>query len=348
MPATRPPLRRMMWTLQQLKAGRRVTAPLVAREFGCGIRTAYRDFDALRDDWHTPMEFDRAGGSFRLTELTVPLPPIELSEGELVALYFAEKVLEQYRGAPWEKDLAAAFRKIQTLLPEKVRVLPDRVQSFLSLDLGPLPQGGDPEVFREVARGVTLGRRISIRYRSLSSDTTTDRTVDPYRIFNLRGTWYLAAWDRRRRAVRDFALHRIRRVTVLDETFTHEPGFNFKKYMADALTIEKGGRLANVAIRFGPRQARWIRERRWHRSARTQDLLDGGCVLHMRVRITSELKRWVMQFGDEAEVLAPKGLREGVAADLASALSSYRPRRAGLAMPRTPATGRATLARVRE
>ncbi len=326
MPATRPPLRRMMWTLQQLKTGRPVTAPLVAREFGCGIRTAYRDFDFLRDEWHTPMEFDRADRSFRLTEPTVPLPPIMLSEGELVALYFAEKVLEQYRGTPWERDLTVAFRKIQALLPEQVRVLPDRIQTFLSLDLGPLPRG-DPEVFRQVARGVTLGKRISIRYRSLSSDATTDRIVDPYRIFNLHGAWYLAAWDRRRRAVRDFALHRIRRVTVLDETFTPDPGFSFKKYMADAFSIEKGGRLASVAIRFAPRQARWIRERPWHRSARIQERLDGGCVLRMKVRITSELKRWVNQFGDEAEVLSPASLRREVAQGLAAAVDLYEMRR---------------------
>lgn len=326
MPATRPPLRRMLWTLQQLKAGRKVTAPLVAREFGCGLRTAYRDIDFLRDAWHTPMEFDRGQGSFRLTEPTAPLPPIELSEGELVALYFAEKVLEQYRGTPWERDLAAAFQKIQTLLPEQVRVLPDRIQSYLSLDLGPLPQG-DAETFREVARGVTLRRSLAIRYRSLSSDATTERTVDPYRIFNLRGAWYLAAWDRRRRAVRDFALHRIRRARVLDESFTPAPGFSFKKYMADAFSIEKGGRLASVAIRFAPRQARWIRERPWHRSARVQERIDGGCVLRMRVRLTSELRRWVMQFGEEAEVLSPPSLRREIGKGLTAAAGLYEKRR---------------------
>ncbi len=322
MPATRPPLRRMIWALHQLKAGRKVTAPLLAREFGCGIRTAYRDFDALRDDWHTPMEFDRADGSFRLTEPTVPLPPIELSEGELVAPYFAEKVLEQYRGTPWEKDLAAAFRKIQSLLPEAIQVVPDRIQAFLSVDLGPLPPGA-PGAFSEVARGATLRRRIKIRYRSLNSGATTDRTVDPYRIFNLRGTWYLAAWDARRRAVRDFALHRIRSAQLLDESFSPQPGFSFRKYMANAFSIEKGGRLANVAIRFAPRQARWIRERPWHRSARIQERIDGGCVLRMRVRLAGELRRWIMQFGDEAEVVGPPSLRRDVAKGLAAAGELY-------------------------
>lgn len=322
MPATRPPLRRMMWTLNRLKSGQPVTAPLLAREFGCGVRTAQRDFDFLRDSWGTPMEFDRGGGTFRLTEPTAPLPPVQLSEGELVALYFAEKVLGQYRGTPWERDLAAAFSKIQSLLPEKVRVLPDRVQSYLSFDLGPQP-GGDPATFREVARAVTHGRRIRVRYRSLSSDATTDRVLDPYRIFNLQGVWYLAARDSRRKAVRDFALHRMRKVTVLDEPFTPDPAFNFKKYMSNAFAIEKGGRLANVAIRFAPRQARWIRERAWHRSARVQERIDGGCVLRMRVKLTSELRRWVLQFGEEAEVLSPVLLRREVARGLRAAASLY-------------------------
>ena len=52
------------------------------------------------------------------------LPLVTLSQGELVALYFAEKVLAQYRGTPFEADLASAFRKIQDLLPGEVRVSP--------------------------------------------------------------------------------------------------------------------------------------------------------------------------------------------------------------------------------
>ena len=93
--------------------------------------------------------------------------------------------------------------------------------------------------------------------------------------------------------------------------------------MAEAFSIEKGGPPVNVAIRFAPRQARWIRERRWHRSARIQDRLDEGCVLRMRVAVTSELRRWVMQFGEEAEVLAPRSFRDAIARELRAASKAY-------------------------
>ena len=317
----------MLWTLGQLRAGRPLKATDVAARFEVGVRTAYRDLDFLRDELRAPIEYDRARGSWWLTEPTASLPPIVLTEGELVALYFAEKVLRQYRGTPYEKDVASAFRKLQALLPQEVVVKPDRVLSFMELDPGPLPEA-DPAVFRDVLAGLTRRRRLVIHYASASSGHTLDRAVDPCRVLNFRGNWYLVAWDERRRAVRDFALHRIRKVTITGEPSAPAAGFDLKKYMADAFHLEKGGRPANVAIRFAPRQARWIRERRWHRSARVQERLDGGCVLRMRVAVTSELVRWVLQYGPEAEVLAPKPLKREVASRLSQALARYKERSA--------------------
>ena len=71
-----------------------------------------------------------------------------------------------------------------------------------------------------------------------------------------------------------------------------------------------------VVIRFTPHQARWIRERKWHSTARVEGLLDGGCLLRLRVGGLGEVQRWVMQFGAEAEVLKPAGLRKRVRAEL--------------------------------
>jgi predicted DNA-binding transcriptional regulator YafY len=151
----------------------------------------------------------------------------------------------------------------------------------------------------------------------------TDRVVYPYHVYNLAGIWYLAAFDHARAEVRDFALHRVLRVKLLAERFEIDPDFDFKRYMGGSLFIEKGRRPVSVAIRFGPRQARWIRERRWHSTAKIQERIDGGCVLRMRVAATNEVKRWVIQFGPEAEVLAPAGLRREIAANLRKAERLY-------------------------
>jgi len=145
--ATRPPLRRLFWAVARLRSGRPLKARDLAEEFEVNVRTAYRDLDFLRDEWRVPLEFDRAKGSYTLTEPLASLPAVTLSQGELVALYFAEKVLAQYRGTPFEPDLVSAFRKIQELLPEDVRVSPATLDDFLSLDPGPLhtPDAARPD-----------------------------------------------------------------------------------------------------------------------------------------------------------------------------------------------------------
>jgi predicted DNA-binding transcriptional regulator YafY len=321
--ATRPPLRRLMWALARLRSGRPLKATDVAAEFEVNVRTAYRDLDFLRDEWRVPLEFDRAKGSYLLTEPMTSLPQVALSQGELIALYFAEKVLAQYRGTPFERDLESAFRKIQELLPQEVKVSPAKLDDFLSFDAGPL-HTPDAEVFRTVLTALRTRRRVLIRYRSLSSDRTTERRVHPYHVFNHRGDWYLAAWDEARRDVRIFALHRVRRATPTTGSYEVPADFSFRKFMADAFGVQKGDKPVDVAIRFAARQARWIRERRWHRSARVQEGLDGSLVLNLRVAETSEIVRWVLQFGSEAEVLEPPSLRAAVAEQLRASLAAYR------------------------
>ncbi len=214
---------------------------------------------------------------------------------------------------------------MQELLPEEVKVSPESLDAYLSLDLGPL-YTPDAAVFREILTAQRLRRRAVVRYRSLSSNRTTNRRIHPYHVFNLRGNWYVAAWDENRRAVRDFAIHRVRRVTITTESYEVPRGFDFRKYMADSFGIEKGGRPVEVAIRFASTQARWIRERKWHRSARIQEELDGSLVLRLRVAETSELRRWILQFGSQVEVLAPASLRRAVVGELKAAASGYRDR----------------------
>jgi predicted DNA-binding transcriptional regulator YafY len=323
--AGRALLRRSSWILAELQRGRPVKATDVAAHFEISVRTAYRDFDFLRDDWNVPVEFDRARQTYSLTEPTALVAPITISRGELVALYFAEQAVRQFRGTPFERDFDHALRKLQDMLPDVVTVEPDALHALLSLDLGPV-YAADAAVFAEVLKALQARRVVLIRYRSLNSGRTTDRRVRPYHVFNHRGDWYLAAWDQRRGAVRDFALHRIRRVTPTTERYEIPPDFDARAYLGDAFAIEKaakGARPVEVAIRFVPRQARWIRERRWHRSARVQDAIDGGCVLRMRVAGLGEVKRWVLQFGAEAEVLSPASLRREVVGELERARGVY-------------------------
>ena len=64
-----------------------------------------------------------------------------------------------------------------------------------------------------------------------------------------------------------------------------------------------------MRVRFRPSAAPFITEREWHETQELEREDDGSVVLAMRVADTLELRRWVLSFGSEAEVLEPESLR---------------------------------------
>src|SRR5438128_10330944 len=107
-PATRPPLRRLLWALQRLRAGKPVRATDLAREFEVALRTAYRDFEFLRDDWRVPLEYDHHKGTYTLTKPMAALPLVSLSHGELGRRLMSNSFEPDLASALWQDPGAAA------------------------------------------------------------------------------------------------------------------------------------------------------------------------------------------------------------------------------------------------
>ena len=72
----------------------------------------------------------------------------------------------------------------------------------------------------------------------------------------------------------------------------------------------------DIAIRFTPHQAQWIREHRWHSTQVIEEQTDGSVILKMRIGALDAVMHWVMRYGKEAEVLEPKELRQMIIEEL--------------------------------
>jgi predicted DNA-binding transcriptional regulator YafY len=130
---------------------------------------------------------------------------------------------------------------------------------------------------------------------------------------NYLGEWYLVAFDHRRGEVRDFHIGRIRKLAVLNEQFDWPEGFDLSKYLDSGFGMMRGLELFQVEIAFDEYQARWMRERKaYHPTEQREELPDGGLLLRMQVGALDSVKRFVMQYGAHARVLAPEELRRAV------------------------------------
>lgn len=321
-PTTRSPYERILWLDAQVSEGRYPTLLDYCEQFGINLRTAYRDTYFLRERLGAPLEYDRKRGGYRYTDGSFRLPTIRLSEGELFALYLAEKALHSYAGAPCEDELRAAFRKLCMALPDEVTVDLSGFAETVSFDGGPT-RPVEAETYRQALQAVQDRRSLRLRYYAASRDEETARTVDPYHLHNGAGDWYLIAFDHGRADYRDFALSRIRAVTTTEETFTLRDDFDRAAYLANQFGGFRGVDPVEVVVQFDPFQARWMREKRWPGETGREEHADGALTLRLTVTNLDGVRRWVLQYGRHATVLAPPELRAAVAEEAGKMAARY-------------------------
>ncbi|HLP24807.1 MAG TPA: WYL domain-containing protein, partial [Acidobacteriota bacterium] len=73
-------------------------------------------------------------------------------------------------------------------------------------------------------------------------------------------------------------------------------------------------------------------ERFWHESQETRDLPDGGLEFTVQLGGLDEILRWILGWAGDAEVIAPKELRDLVRAKAAAITARYAPAKS----PRKP------------
>ena len=150
-----------------------------------------------------------------------------------------------------------------------------------------------------------------MRYHSLNSGEEGQRDVDPYHLTYFNGALYLVAYCHTRRDVRLFAAERIRSAEVLRQRFDVKKGFDLKAFLDRAWGIIQGD-LVTVRVVFSPKVARYIRERLWHPSQRFRSLPDGRLEMALQVADTVEVRRWILGYGTDAEVMEPASLRDAL------------------------------------
>lgn len=305
--ATRPPIERMLRIHQAIQTGSYPNAETLARELEVCPKSIRRDLEFMRDRLGLPLCYHERRWGYYYTEDVGAFPSLQISEGELFALLVAEKAIQQYRGTSFEQPLTSALRKMSAGLPDTVSVHWadwDRTISFRT-SAEPLL---NLKVFDAVARAVADRERLRIEYRKPGAATSESREIDPWHLANINGEWYLFARDHLRKAVRTFVPARIQSVVGTGKTFTPPARFSVDRELRDSFGVHSAQGEFEIVVRFSPRVADYIREKRWHPSQKLSDRDDGGVELRMRLSSLVEVQRWILGWGGDAVALQPPEL----------------------------------------
>lgn len=319
----RQQLERIMEIDHRIRDGEYPNPNQLATDMEVSRRVIFMDRDFMKNRLGAPIEYDRGRRGWYYTDETWILPGIIVTEGELLAFFLSVEVAKRYLGTGLEKTLRSAVEKLSKNVSGSVMVDLDTLHSHYSFS-SPTLLSANEQALLDIHRAIADSKKIWMRYYTASRDEHTERIIHPYHLANIRGDWYLIAYDELRKEIRNFSVARIEEWKLFKEKYKRNPDFFITQYMGTAFQAERSGETVDVVIRFAPQAARYVREKHWHDSQQVEEQSDGGLILKLNTSGLGEVKRWVLQYGGDAEVIAPAKLREELIKETKSMIKKYR------------------------
>ena len=290
-----------------------LTARELAKTLNITERTFYRDIDSLSRLGH-PVYRDRG---YKLLKI-LPRQKAALTQEDLQTLRVLADTSPIAKVPEIKQRCLVLLSKLEDLLPFEAN---DPDDSVISTGDGLSP---DQLLFSLNKLETALTKRLEcvVFYQGLRDDEPVERTTQPYALTIRAGNWYLIAYDIDRNAYRTFRLERIFKLTLSKKLFKRDEKFDLGEYFANSWGVFRG-KPTQVKIRLYGIAARIASERNWPKDRKLKWEDDHTAILTATVEGTEEILAWVMSLGANAEVLAPKALKDHIIKNLTLTLKTY-------------------------
>jgi predicted DNA-binding transcriptional regulator YafY len=230
---------------------------------------------------------------------------------ELLALYVAKGMLAPLEQTPLFADLEKLFQRIEATLGPKARDYLAELSQEVVFDPGPKwGLGISAELIETVEHACAEGQVLEATYDSVHSGEKRQRRLGPQFLYFAKGSMYLVAEDLEDSVIKTFALPRLSKPKILDQSYSGEK-IDPDTFFSSSMSVFRGP-AAQVELRFKRPQAKFVAERRWYASQHTFWNEDGTLLMRLQVALSPELTTWVLGFGAAVEVLKPAELRTAV------------------------------------
>lgn len=312
-------LRRILTLIPLVADGESHSIEEVARSAGTDPDTLMRDVRLLSE------RFDVPGGFVEGLEIFLEADglqvhtshfhrPMRLTIPELSALELGLSLLAAERPPEERPPIARARERLR----QAIARLPsdDGLDQLSHAGLTPPP---DPRQLALLRAALRRRRKVRFDYQKSGATTTESRTACPFAIVYASGKWYLIGHCDEAADLRIFRLDRLTDPVELDQPYTIPEDFAVDRVLKQDRAFA-GDTARTLEVRYSPRIARWIAEREGRAVA-----ADGSLVSEYPLADLDWAVSHVLQYGPEAEVLAPEDVREAVARRLDELLRAPDP-----------------------
>lgn len=220
-----------LFKLVTLLQGRRtaITGQALAEKLGVGVRTVYRDIQALVLSG-VPIDGE-AGVGYRLRK-GFDLPPLMFEMDEVTALLAGNRMVQAWTDPELAEAARRAEAKILAVLTpamlNEISRLPYRV---------PIYSNPERETHGLLRKACELRLKVKIAYRDMK-EQDTERTLWPLGMMGWGDHWTLLAWCEMRDEYRNFRFDRIQHIVLLPEHYPQHAERNLEHYLTHIIGVE--------------------------------------------------------------------------------------------------------------
>jgi predicted DNA-binding transcriptional regulator YafY len=315
-------LHRIHRIFERIRSGDFPNRATLAKEIQVSKKTIYRDIEFMKDFMILPIEFNAHHRGYQFSTSVSNFPLLKLTEGELFAIFVGEKALEHYVGTPYEGQLRSTFKKFTAGLSDELSFQWSELQnaiSFKSIEVNPV----DVRVMQQLVLAIRRRREITFDYRGLMNERFKHRRVHPYELVSVDHQWYLFALDLASKELKKFVPGRMKVLHSTSVTFVKPKDFSAMKHLQNSFGVFSGGKPKVIRIHFDRFGAQLVRERHWHPSQRITELKGGRLELSLVLGGFEEIERWLLSWGEHAQVVAPPELISRLRATMRKCLTNY-------------------------
>ncbi len=178
--------------------------------------------------------------------------------------------------------------------------------------------GGKENSFRQLEQAILARRKISYDYRK-NEGTKTYADVEPYKLVNHDGIWYLAGKDGDK--LKAFTFSKIDCLQVSDSTFAADPAV--EKTLAAEDDIWLNNKKLEVVLKIAAPVADYFKRRKLVASqVMEKELEDGGLIVSTKVAHINQILPTVRQWIPHIRIISPEGLQAEMEREIRSYLGA--------------------------
>lgn len=296
---------------------------LAAADFKVSARTIQRDLMALSAAFPLTMD-DRDkpyGWSWKKDGRTFDLPGMDPQ----TALTF--KLVEMFLGGvippAVRQNLDPHFKNATEVLKERpLRRWAERVRVIRSRQTLKAPNIRDAAM-QTVYEALLGSRSFKAHYRKPSGESA-DYDVNPLGLVFKDEVGYLVATLFDYNDIRQLALHRIEQAKLLDQSTTVPKGFDLDEYIRHGNFDYPVGDAIKLVAKFERDIADLLRETPLSDDQSITPLDDDYSLVKATVLDTSQLRWWLLSFGERVEIIKPTALRKEFAGIARAMAAKYQ------------------------